>query len=134
MKDGAHFRENIDAVAYNLTERLYATLNAPALEDIRGNIRNMLTHATFALLLKKMPRFIRHRLTNAVELDTASQKWTPEYYKMMVGWQTIKSWLKDKSVLDPFAGAGTFVNVLTARGVVKKATFGDISYVGGTPC
>lgn len=132
LKDTPHFRENIDGVIYNLTQRLLVTINPRGLSDIRENIRKMLLHTVFALLLKRAPRFLR-RQNNTLEIDTISQKWTPEYYKLMVAWQTIKAYLGNKFVLDPFAGAGTFINVLTARGIVRGAVLGDISYVGGRP-
>lgn len=127
--DHAHFAHNFERLKYQI-ETLENNNNPYALASVRENIRTAYTNAVFALLIKAMPRFFRDPQGNPVS-DKISHQWTPEYYKLANMWPTLKVFLKDKTVLDPFAGAGTFMSLLAARGVPKRVTYADISYPGG---
>lgn len=79
-----------------------------------------------------MPRFFQDANGNS-RLDEKSHKWTPEYYKIAEGWPFLSSKLKDKKILDPFAGAGTFMYLLAARNIPKHVAMTDKCFPGGSP-
>jgi 16S rRNA G966 N2-methylase RsmD len=129
-QDKIHFEHQLESIGYNI-DRLGMTLNAQGLEQIRADLKKCIIDCWFGLMLKKTPRFLSAAETGEITYDTVSHKWSPEYYKIAEGWPTLSTMLKDKVVLDPFAGAGTLMNLLVARDIPKSAIMSDISYPGG---
>jgi len=83
-------------------------------------------------MMKNTPRFFRNP-EGKVLIDDKSQTWTPEFYKIAEAWPIMTRMLKDKVILDPFAGAGTLANLLASRGIPSKIYVSDIAYEGGVP-
>ena len=130
-RDKEHFENSFESVKYH-AKRLKIIKDSDGLTQVRSDIRSLLTHSVFALLMKEIPRFYVAN-DRQIAIDEDSKKWTPEYYKIMKAWPVLKTKLKDQDILDPFAGAGTFVNVLSARGIPKSVVLGDLSYTKGVP-
>ena len=135
FKDLPHYQTNILAVEYNLTQRLAITKNQVGLAEIRKEIKNRLLEATFALLIQKIPRFFtKHQQRDGdheITIDECSRKWTPEYYKLANIWPTLKSMVKGKTIIDPFAGSGVLINVIQSLELPESVTLADLSYPGG---
>lgn len=129
--DRAHYEYQYQSIRYN-AERLTTTLDPSGIAELRISLKKSLVDCWFGLMMKQTPRFFEDS-TGAVSLDTISHAWTPEYYKIAEGWPTLSSRLKDKSIYDPYAGAGTLVHLLVARGIPSSALLSDISYSGGKP-
>lgn len=129
--DQKHFEYQYNNLAYNL-ERLGTTLLPEGIEEIRSQIRKSLVDCWFGLMMKEMPRFFQD-VDGGHSIDSKSQSWSPEYYKIAEGWPLLSSLLRGQRVLDPFGGAGTLVNLLASRGIVSGALVSDISYPGGVP-
>lgn len=129
-QDRTHFEHQLESIGYHI-DRLGMTLNAQGLEQIRADLKKSIIDCWFGLMLKKTPRFLEEAESGDISYDTVSHKWSPEYYKIAEGWPTLSTMLKDKVVLDPYAGAGTLMNLLVARGIPKQAILSDISYPGG---
>ncbi len=83
-------------------------------------------------MMKNAPRFYSDA-DSEISLDKNSSNWTPEYYKIAEAWPIFSEVLRNKSVLDPFAGAGMLTNLLAARNIPNKIFVSDIAYEGGTP-
>lgn len=129
--DRAHFDFQYQSVLYNL-DRLETTLHPAGLKDIRNALRKALVDCWMGLMMKEVPRFFEDKDGN-ISLDTISHAWSPEYYKIAEAWPILSTILKKKSVLDPFGGAGTMINLLAARGIISSAIVTDLSYRGGEP-
>jgi len=129
--DEEHFLYNVARVKYAIQQAKINT-NKEALDKVRERLSQDLISLVYALLMKILPRYFYEIGTEKnIVVDTVSQKWTPEFYKVINGWDSIVSHLKDTTVLDPFAGSGTYLNLLTAKGVVSHAYMSDLSYPGG---
>lgn len=129
--DSHHFDAILARVGYGV-DRLTLNSNEFALQGLREDIRNGLIHGVHSMLMKGVPRFF-HDKDGKIVIDTESRNWSPGYYKIANAWPTLKAMLEGKTVLDPYAGAGTYLNLLAARGIPKSVTYGDISYIGGHP-
>lgn len=129
--DKDHFNFNFEGLKYQ-TERLNGMLLDVAIEAMRNDIRSTIADAWSSLMMKNSPRFFKDQEGN-ISLDDESQGWTPEYYKVAEAWPIFSTMLKDKSILDPFAGAGTLTNLLAAKNLPSKVLASDISYEGGSP-
>ncbi len=127
--DRQHFAYQYEFARYNI-DRLTTTRHPAGLRTIREDIKKALVDCWFGLMMKQVPRFFEDADGN-ISLDEVSHAWTPEYYKVAEAWPVLKTLLKGKNILDPFGGAGTLVNLLAARGVIRKAVLSDISYYGG---
>ncbi|HEY1085167.1 MAG TPA: hypothetical protein VGE34_00390 [Candidatus Saccharimonadales bacterium] len=129
--DEKHFRFHADNIRYN-TDRLSTMLDPEGIDNVRNELKKAITDSSFSLLLKKMPRFF-DGADGGLVLDTVSHKWTPEYYKVAEAWPFLSKRLKGKAIHDPFAGAGTLMNLLAARNIPKKISMSDLSFPGGMP-
>lgn len=100
---------------------------------LREEIKYHMTNSLFSLFLKNIPRFYRDRQTNKIVIDDNSRTWSPDYYRMAEAnvLRRLTGIIEDKSVLDPFAGAGAFMNSLVAHGVPSEAYYSDLCYSGG---
>lgn len=140
--DRTHFEHNHGRLGYQI-DLLDHNKNPYAMAGLRSSVHTALVHSMFSIMLKTTPRFFRRELAtqdnNAIFprqssehiVDQMSQAWTPEYYKIANVWPTLKVLLKDKRVLDPFAGAGTLMTTLAARGIPTSIVYGDWCYPGG---
>jgi cytidylate kinase len=128
--DKEHFYHSLHNAEYKL-KRL-GTNNTVGIDSVREDLHKDLIHAAFSILIKNLPRFVMEE-NGKIKIDTISRYWTPEYYKIAEAWPTLTSMLKDKTVLDPFAGPGTLLNLLSYRNIPKSICYGDISYIGGKP-
>lgn len=131
QSDRHHFDYQYNFARYNI-DRLTTTVHPAGIREIRQDIKKALVDCWFGLMMKQVPRFFEDA-KGEISLDDISHAWTPEYYKVAEAWPVLKTMLKGKSILDPFGGAGTLVNLLAARGVIKSAVLSDISYLGGKP-
>lgn len=129
-QDKAHYNHQMENINHNM-DRLSINLYPDALNKIRSNLKKAIIDCWFGLMLKRTPRFFVDIETNELEYDTESHSWSPEYYKIAEGWPFLSILLKDKTILDPFAGAGTMMNLLVARGIPKGTIYSDIAYRGG---
>jgi len=129
--DRQHFNYQFEFARYNI-DRLKTTLHTDGISAIRLDIKKALVDCWFGLMMKQVPRFFED-VDGNISLDEVSHAWTPEYYKVAEAWPVLKTMLKNKNILDPFGGAGTLVNLLAARGVIKSAVLSDIAYLGGQP-
>lgn len=84
----------------------------------------------FGANYKRYSRFFIDHGGN-LSVDNRSQRWTPEHYKIAEAWPIFSTLLKDKTILDPFAGAGTLVNLLASREIPKEVYMTDLSYEDG---
>lgn len=118
-----------------LTNAVYSLGDAEGEEvsSLREEIRHHMTNSLFGLFLKTIPRFYRDRGTNEIVIDDNSRTWSPDYYRMAESnvLRRLAGVIEGKSVLDPFAGAGAFMNSLVAHGVPSEATYSDLCYSGG---
>lgn len=128
--DLRHFEYQLEAIRYNM-DRLSITLDPDGVAKLREDIKHAITDAWYGMMMKKVPRFFVDTETDGIAFDTISQHWSPQYYKLAEAWPILSTALKDKSVLDPFAGAGTMMNLLIARGIPSQALYSDIAYPGG---
>jgi cytidylate kinase len=128
-EDRIHFEHHMEAISYGI-DRLGITMNQKGVAAIRTDLKSAITDCWYGLMMKKIPRFktVDKDGVEALELDTTSPAWSPEFYKIAEGWPTIKGYLKGKTALDPYAGSGEMMNLLVARGVVSGAIFSDILY------
>lgn len=129
--DANHFSFNLEGLKYKV-ERLNGILSRPAIDLMREDLRKTIADGWSSLMMKNSPRFFRDE-NGVVSIDNESQGWTPEYYKIAEAWPIFSSMLKDKIVLDPFAGAGTLTNLLATRNLPAKILTSDLSYDGGHP-
>ncbi len=129
--DRDHFNFQYTFADYNIN-RLKTTRFPSGIELVRKDIKKALVDCWFGLMMKQVPRFFNDS-DGEIHLDTISGAWTPEYYKIAEAWPVLKSLLSGKKVLDPFGGAGTLINLLAARDIIKNAVLSDISYAGGQP-
>lgn len=127
--DREHFEHQKEAIQYNL-ERLAITLSPLGIAEIRKSLREALIDCWYGLMMKEIPRYFVDK-QGILQYDIESHSWSPEYYKVAEGWPTITSHLRGKTVLDPFAGSGTLMSLLVARGIPKEAYYSDLSYAGG---
>lgn len=135
-QDREHIRHQIETITYH-TNRLEVILHPDGIAKVRHELRKSIVDCWFGLMMKRIPRFFTTDNTESGErkliFDSESHTWSPEYYKVAEAWPVLSSLLKDKTVLDPFAGAGSFLNLLVARGIVHEANYTDIAYKGGKP-
>ena len=129
--DDTHFKYHLEGVKYK-TDRLGMMLGAKAIALVREDLRKTIIDGWSSLMMKNAPRFFRDE-KGEVSIDNDSCNWTPEYYKIAEAWPVFSEVLKGKSVLDPFAGAGTLTNLLAARNIPSRIFTSDISYEGGRP-
>lgn len=127
--DRGHFDYQYQSIRYN-AERLTITMDPQGIADIRAQLKKSITDCWFGLMMKQTPRFFEGP-NGEIVLDDISHRWTPEYYKIAEGWPILSTKLKDKSILDPFAGPGTLTHLLVARGIPSEAHLSDISYKNG---
>lgn len=118
-----------------LTEAVYelGTAQEETLQLLRGDIKYHMSNALFGLFLKHFPRFYREQGTNTVVVDDNSKTWSPDYYRMAERnvHKRLAGMVGGKSILDPFAGAGAFMNSLMIHGIPQEAYFSDLCYLGG---
>jgi len=107
-------------------------LDPRGIETVRADLRKTIIDAWSSIMMKNTPRFFRNP-EGKVLIDDKSQTWTPEFYKIAEAWPIMTRMLKDKVILDPFAGAGTLANLLASRGIPSKIYVSDIAYEGGVP-
>lgn len=129
--DEKHFGYHLEGIKYK-TDRLSIMLGAKAITSVRDDLRKTIIDGWSSLMLKNAPRFFRDN-QGVPSIDSDSFTWTPEYYKIAEAWPIFSEALKDKSVLDPFAGAGTLTNLLAARKIPSRIFTSDISYEDGQP-
>lgn len=129
--DVTHYDHHFEAIQYN-AERLKVVLYPEGIAEVRATLRKAIADCWFGLTMKEIPRFFADQDGNAV-LDTESNAWTPNFYKIAEAWPALSTILKDKSVLDPFGGAGTLMNLLIARCIPRSVVASDLAYEGGTP-
>jgi cytidylate kinase len=125
-----HLDHQLESIKYGIS-RLQSTSNSKGLSLIRDDLKSSFVDCWYGIMMPNMPRFRWQKDEQGeeqLEADTQSQKWSPEFYKIAEGWPTIRAYLKDKTVLDPFAGPGAMMNLLVARGIVKKAFYSDLFY------
>ncbi|MDR2063326.1 MAG: hypothetical protein LBQ02_00835 [Candidatus Nomurabacteria bacterium] len=118
-----HFKHNLERVKYR-TDQLDTMLGKKAIELVRFNLKHALIDSWANLTMKSTPRFFVH--DNDAMIDTESPEFSPEYYKLAAIWPIVESALKDKIVLDPFAGSGILTNALAAKNITKKIYISDI--------
>jgi hypothetical protein len=134
-RDLVHYDHQIEAIEYGI-ERLKITVNAEGLASIRSDLKKAIIDCWYGLMMRRIPRFF-HATSDInpgeieLVLDNETHSWSPEFYKIAEGWPTLSAILKDKVILDPFAGSGTLLNLLVARGVPSRAIYSDQSYAGG---
>lgn len=133
--DKSHYDHSIESIAYNI-DRLNTTIHPVGLASIRDELRKSIIDCSFGLMMKKIPRFYmagkgQGEATDGVIFDNESHYWSPEFYKVAEGWPILSKLLEGKVVLDPFAGAGTLINLLVARGIPRSVVCSDIAYPGG---
>ena len=129
--DVTHFAYNYEAIKYN-AERLRVVLYPEAIAEVRATLRKAITDCWFGLTMKETPRFFADQNGNMI-LDRESEAWTPHFYKIAEAWPVLSTILKDKHILDPFAGAGTLANLLMARDIPASVVMSDLAYQGGSP-
>lgn len=129
--DDIHFRYHLEGIKYK-TDRLGLMLGTRAIASVRDDLRKTIIDGWSSLMMKNAPRFFTDE-DGKISMDKDSFGWTPEYYKIAEAWPIFSEVLKGKSVLDPFAGAGTLTNLLAARNIPSKIFSSDISYEGGRP-
>jgi hypothetical protein len=129
--DVTHFNYQYEAIQYN-AERLRVVLYPEGIAEVRATLRKAIADCWFGLTMKEIPRFFADQAGN-MTLDTESEAWTPNYYKIAEAWPVLSTLLKDKAILDPFAGAGTLISLLIARDIPSSAVMSDIAYAGGKP-
>lgn len=129
--DLAHFRHQFDTIRYE-RDRLSVMRHPEAIAKVRANLKDAIVDCWSGLMMKEAPRFFSDTSGTPV-LDTESQRWTPEFYKIAEAWPVLSTVLKDKDILDPFAGPGTLMNLLAARDIPSSIRMSDIAYEGGRP-
>jgi|GEM_PF-1569084 len=129
--DVAHFEYQFQSILYNM-DRLKVMMHPAGIADVRASLKKSITDCWFGLMMKEAPRFFADEKDVPI-VDTDSRHWTPAFYKVAEGWPILSSLLKDKKILDPFAGAGTLINLLVARGIPQSAVLSDIAFNGGKP-
>jgi cytidylate kinase len=129
--DVTHFEHQFESIRYNM-DRLGVMTHPIGIQEVRANLKKAITDCWFGLMMKEAPRFFSNA-DGETSIDSDSPKWTPEFYKIAEGWPILSTMLKDKEILDPFAGAGTLMNLLVARNVPKSAVLSDIAFIGGVP-
>lgn len=129
--DVTHFEHQFESIRFNM-DRLGVMTHPTGIESVRNDLKKAITDCWFGLMMKEAPRFFSDA-RGEVTLDTESQNWTPEFYKIAEGWPVLSTLLKDKQILDPFAGAGTLINLLVARNIPESAILSDIAFSGGRP-
>ncbi len=129
--DVAHFEHQFQSIRYNM-DRLSVMTHPAGIADVRASLKKSITDCWFGLMMKEAPRFFADE-KGVPMVDTDSKSWTPEFYKVAEGWPILSSLLKDKKILDPFAGAGTLINLLVARNIPQSAVLSDIAFNGGRP-
>jgi 16S rRNA G966 N2-methylase RsmD len=129
--DVTHFEHQFESIRFNM-DRLSVMTHPTGIESVRGDLKKAITDCWFGLMMKEAPRFFSNAEGDTT-LDTESQSWTPEFYKIAEGWPVLSTLLKDKQILDPFAGAGTLINLLVARNIPESAVLSDIAFSGGKP-
>lgn len=127
--DDAHFKYNLDGIKYK-TDRLSIMMADKAIADIRHDLKNTIIDSWSSLMMKHTPRFFVDADGN-LSVDSKSQRWTPEHYKIAEAWPIFTTMLKGKTILDPFAGAGTLANLLASRQIPSRIYTTDLSYEGG---
>lgn len=137
VRDKRHFDHQREAIEYGI-DRLRINHHPLAIAGLREDLRKAITDCWYGLMLKQIPRFYTSTMVaessaeEEILLDADSYKWSPDFYKIAEGWPALSSLLKDKTVLDPFAGAGMLINLLAARNIPKEIIASDISYAGGS--
>lgn len=129
--DVLHYEHQFGRMRYCL-DRLGVILDPVGIAEVRHDLKNAIIDCWFGLMMKEAPRFFK-KPDGTTILDNESRAWTPEFYKIGEAWPILSGMLKDKSILDPFAGAGTLVNLLVARNIPSEAVLSDIAYEGGKP-
>ncbi len=134
-RDLLHYEHQIEAIEYGI-ERLGITVNNEGLTLIRQDLKKAIIDCWYGLMMRRIPRFFLSSDSESPDeaelmLDEETHSWSPEFYKIAEGWPTLSVLLKDKDILDPFAGSGTLLNLLVARGVPRTAIYADQSYSGG---
>lgn len=129
--DDIHFKYHLEGIKYK-TDRLGLMLGERAIASVRDDLRKTIIDGWSSLMMKNAPRFFIDQ-SGSVSIDNDSFGWTPEYYKVAEAWPIFSDMLQNKSVLDPFAGAGTLTNLLAARNLPSKIYTSDIAYEGGQP-
>ena len=127
--DDVDFQHQYEGVRYK-TERLRLMLDPRGIQSVRIDLKKSLIDAWSSIMMKNTPRFFRDT-QGEVLIDTESQSWTPEFYKLAAAWPIMTRMLRGKTILDPFAGAGTLTNQLASRGIPEKIYVSDIAYDGG---
>lgn len=127
--DDNHFRYNFESIK-NKIDRLSIMMADTAISSIRHDIKDTVIDGWSSLMMKHTPRFFIDHGGN-LSVDNRSQRWTPEHYKIAEAWPIFSTLLKDKTILDPFAGAGTLVNLLASREAPKEVYTTDLSYEDG---
>jgi 16S rRNA G966 N2-methylase RsmD len=113
-------------------DRLSVMTHPAGIAEVRATLKKSIADCWFGLMMKEAPRFFADEEGKPI-IDKDSKSWTPEFYKVAEGWPVLSSLLKDKKILDPFAGAGTLINLLVARNIPESAVMSDIAYNGGKP-
>jgi len=134
--DRIHVSHQLESIRYHI-DRLTVMIHPVGIQKVRDELQKSIIDCWFGLMMKRVPRFFTTEQADTGKrkliLDKESHNWTPEYYKVAEAWPILSALLKNKTVLDPFAGAGSFLNLLVARGIVKSATYSDLAYKGGKP-
>ena len=129
--DVTHFEHQFGSIRYNM-DRLSVMTHPAGIAEVRADLKKSITDCWFGLMMKEAPRFFADKEGTPI-IDTDSKSWTPEFYKIAEGWPILSSLLKDQKILDPFAGAGTLINLLVARNIPESALLSDIAFNGGKP-
>jgi hypothetical protein len=130
------FYQNVETFEYNLQtlRRLLGLIQnmyvPEAVDELSKEIKERLVDCWYGLTPMVMSRFSINA-DGTTGVDRTSHAWTPPHYKLSAAEPILKSLMKDKNILDPFAGASVMLSYLAASGIIDKATGSDIAYRGG---
>ncbi|PID31715.1 hypothetical protein CR970_04355 [Candidatus Saccharibacteria bacterium] len=131
VRDTEHYLYNREKIIDGI-RKLNALLDPAAVATTRNDLRNSIIDGWSSLLMKSSPRFFVDQ-NDHIRTDNKSHRWTPEFYKIAAAEPIFSERLRGKTVLDPFAGAGTLTNLLAGKEIPRKVYASDIAYPGGQP-
>lgn len=130
--DEYHFDHNLEGLLYQM-RRFQTNQNTLANDSLKNEIKDNIIDSVFSLFMKSVPRFYESEVEGElkVEVDGTSQRWTPEFYKIAMAMPTLRAMIQDKTILDPYGGAGSLMFYLAAKQIPKNVICSDICYPGG---
>lgn len=130
LLDKNHYDYNFNNLLYQL-KRLQTNANPLAAEVLRSDLRETIIDSVFSLFMRSVPRFYHPTSDGQILVDQESYQWSPEFYKIAMAMPTLKALLKGKSILDPFAGAGSLMFYLAAKEIPSEVVCSDLCFPGG---